>query len=652
MRSHYCTNLPVYKGQKVRIRGSNKTYIAETDIISNPVLILGDRAIGKDFSRLSLNRRNELFKLKNEPQSKSEFEWAYLFEVAEFEDTSLEFSETSWEYNQMRGGYEPLGDGSGRYENLTAVANVSSIVPGNELHSQYIARNLNSNEFRFDQDLINGLSRQIGINQNSPGGALSPESGSVNGWLHFSTDRTVLNRGSAYHTIDKDRRYYFYEYFSPSLEIEYRHYLTATTFFKLICQFGIASNGNQSVYSFFSYNSQTFPGLSDHNFYTIEINQFVNDLRLQLESQLSFSSNFTNLSNIYTGQEIIDGLVIRNLQLNISHAQSVSATLNINQPSSGYPRSFIFNFHIIRSRATGIGSSYTYFSRLYREDLILEREKGSRTIYLQIKNYKPIELLKIPLTEPYQGFVCKISNNIEVIIKRGKKRFNFIASSEENFSYSAVLSAFYSREWVKLNQFLISENNSLTYQQEYTNPEPISISSENWQLTWLQEYEDYRLPFFDIQPSPNQYHDLSEKRGAITSLNSGYRTYFGDRYIPIPTSLSNQIYWGLLPSIQLGSMVREQLIYLDPSDLYSVSEPSNQPSSGSYFPYPNYSICKGLINKEITKSVYYRATSSWDGSNFLPGISFETPTVFPPLNVDPSVDVKTIGIAAIAYLGN
>lgn len=110
------------KGERITVYlkdGTSVTAIAQNDLVSTEVMVAGNKAFSQDTNSLVLSRNTKLLRSINTYEEKFNARWAYLFEIIDRTDLSVDYAFPCYSFDGFRGGAFKLGDGSTPFESHT-----------------------------------------------------------------------------------------------------------------------------------------------------------------------------------------------------------------------------------------------------------------------------------------------------------------------------------------------------------------------------------------------------------------------------------------------------------------------------------------------------------------------------------------------------
>lgn len=621
-------------------------------------------------------------------RKKIDYPWAYLFEVNEFTDLTVPFSDPSWSFDETTGVFRPFGDGGGKFKTEADIVDFysGSISPRGLPYD------------RLESQTIQSFSLQTALAEQVYTGFPLGRYGNevlTDGVYHLalpkrSPDEIYLDPSRTSRPLIPNRQYWVEESITTkNWGIFYQKPLDLTgNFPKIMISSSISASGNGdgSDRVIFGYELAYFRSRSDKtsratyikdrdgdesfnnsgNLSTQEFQQFIAEARAAYSGALSGLSAYNPLSyslqknfdgGIYTGQEIIDG----------------SVKSQFPSPGGNIPLSISVNGEDWELNIPGDSSSnalyFFYEARLYIIPIVAPRHPGKKEIYVQIRQNKRTLLHIIPFTEIWDGFVSPLSSQeIEVIIFCGKKTdTEGNISNDKDLSREPELAIKYKREWSQVRIYRLNARGKILSQEVFNNSETrlnssnmsenFNLDDRNWQKPWLNTYSDYRTERYFLRPFPIPLPawDHLNSTGEITDLISAYRSHFSDRNVTyIKTIDSTNIVRVLINYLSLGTMTKNGFVYLEPADLYNPNIELDYIRSFStrLKPAPNYAILRGLVEGKLTKSNYYQVTSSsLIGNQLVDQVTIKKATKFPKLDLPGGLGDLQAGIKAIAFLG-
>lgn len=692
------------QGDRVTVyfsNGKSGEYIADHDLTSNTVAVIGNHAFSGDRSVRKSSEITNLLKTKNEYEEGG-FDWGYLFELNEFTDLTVPFTAESWNYDETDGAFRPFGDGGGYFDTEQEIVDFYSSPftgfiedpPGLPFYDVEF-----QGENRFN--LKGALEGQVstGIPAGNYTNFAFTDGVFYNGLDLRTNDETFGSVELFIRNIFPDRQYWVRESVNQnSWSIIYREPVDIGDVFPVSItgasiSIGGTGDGNDAQTFSFGINSFTSETESSRvasyiyriledgsteelpNNFTLtsqQYNDFIADARAARDETFSAfngagyealtytlpNKNFEG--NIYLGQEIIDGVASGSFSVSGNIPESISArgsnwTLGISGNAS--------NNNMIR----------TYEATLFLIPIVAPRNPGKKEIYTQIRNNKKVLLHTIPFTEMWDGFMSPLSKSeVEVVIFCGKIREpdNSLVNEIINNQFSQQIGVprlevktVFNRDWAQVRVYRLNSAGTIISTNVYNNPEPFELSELNWQKPWLNSYEDYRTIFFFLDSNPAaHFWEHKTRTGIINDLNSAYRTFYGDRSTEyIKTVDRTSALRRLIHYTSLGTLTPQGFVYLTPDDLYSTEVELDFSASFStrLKPAPNFAIKEGLRTGNITKPIYYltngelvlrETTALYIQSEFTNQITIERPTEFPPLDLPDDLGDLQVGIKAIAFL--
>lgn len=687
--------------------------IANNDIVSTDVLVIGDRVISNDISRVVNTRTTELFQSSSSPNREEEFPWAYLFEINDFaayenaEGVEINYTDESWVLDKVNGYFVPLGDGGGDFKTETEIRSAYLGFEGNPrlidalLQRTYTARI--DDYASFNRRLYTGISPTLSKTPFAGGDGVS-----IGDYLFIAAGANESIRYGNYvsRIIYPDRDYWVYEE-NLGQNWGYTWQPVDENSSGEIRSIGVAGNASGELRRACRIIFEEADGTPKN--YIVTVYADGNTLvtggtrrdrdrdRGRLISQAS--SAFNTLSSngyreikfpipslefhkrIFKGQQVIDDAINREIAI-----------------SGNIPNGF--NHRGERFYRLVDDSFKIYRSSFYLIPEVSKRTSGVKSIYVQVRDRPKVLLHQIPAFEAYTGHISPLpGNQLEVVLNCGKQfpedrslsNYNLWRGEARNGRSKAE------REWAQKRVYRLDSsgkvipdlteifNNALTDANPSRVSDEIIISPDNWQFDWLNQYKDYRFPGFEVNDYDELgyiYFELNSRIGEVVDLNSAYRTYKGDRSLSYQKGTpSKLLIRNLISYVGLGTLTDRGFVYLAPENLFDLNVELDYSFKFDtrFFPHPNYSVFSGLVNGNQTQKRYFLLKESeYRNDIFIPGITIEKVTQFPKLDlkdeiaqgvvipkqitrsdwstewsVEPGVetDLLRFAIIAIAYLG-
>ena len=704
-------------GEKLSVllpNGRTVRLIANNDIISTDVLVIGDRVISNDISRVVNTRTTELFQSSSSPNQEEEFPWAYLFEINDFaayknaEGVEVNYTDESWNLDPKDGVYKPFGNGGGDFKTVE------------EIEEFYNRNNLDGDP-RLNRSLLQqsnaiNISRLVGRGSDyfqyegvSSARSLRPFAGGDGvqfgdslGVVYGANER-YRSISYVYRQVYPERSYWIEEKLNTD---EYTRtwetYINPyTTYPRKIKYQSVSVSGNSQgeIGRTYIQESRTYTNDRRYTYYRLitfrllpdgtELVSFgsivnSNTQRETLKEwarkafaalnnsgyeQITFTIPNKNFHRqIFTGEQILNGVATREYQLNSG-----------NLPSNIVLEDETLIFPYDKNR-----DIILYESNLYLIPEVSKRNPGVKSIYIQVKNNPKTLIHQIPTFELYQGFVSPLpKNQLEIVLRCGKQ-YREEPQAIAPWSQVRVYRVNSSGKIILESPSVF--NNAKTDANQTSSPEEIIVSEDNWQKEWLSTYENYQTVFFTIGTIQGDYNfidgDLIKRTGKMTSLNTSYRSYYSDRNTEYYKAIEHTGVTRFLSEYSsYGTRTKNGFVHLDPRDLVdaNVELDYSFTLTTNFFPSLNYSIFSGLVNGNQTQKRYFLLKESeYRNGTFIPGITIEKVTQFPKLDlkdeiaqgvvipkqitrsdwstewsVEPGVetDLLRFAIIAIAYLG-
>lgn len=682
------TNLPVFKGDKVRVRESNRTYIAQEDIISNPVLVIGDRVLGKDKSTVRLTRSLEVLESRTSGEEGS-LPWAYLFSVDDFSISTTNYTDTSWEINNLEGFWQELGDGGGRqktYQDLVDNwADNYDLADGSFYNKTFLwgRHDLGIDEIvRYGREVYFGIKPEnvgmhdfaVGINRIGDGVKFYKFPLTFGENESQSSFSTLYNNGG----LIPDRQYWIQ---APDMIGAYSYIWERSG-----GSVGVRGDKNgeiQRTYSVGAYSASlengefsyswdvsrgSSPPQSTLDLYRADAFASWNNLEQAGYIPVSFPDlDGRHHLQIYTGQQIIDGDAYTVLE----YQGYIPDEIQIRWGGGA----FSVTAGVRRTSNRLLAVQFCYLL-----PVLGQRSPGDKSIYVQVSSNQKTLLHVIPSFEPWDGYVSPLENGeIEVVLQCGKRwtpvnlneqrDINAFPNEQRNnnsFLYDLV---FFSREWSQVRVYRLDAsgtiipsennrdveifNNALTDLNPSEIPDEIVIAPDNWQIEWLNTYADWRTPTaYTIESESGSinttwYTNQITKRyaqytgdfnppPAMENLNTALRTHYSQRHLSRFKNVErNLVARQLIHSVGLGTLYQDRFFYVDPLDLFDLNVAIDNSFSAltRTFPTPNYTILSGLLNQAQTNKTFYEAIEFYYNGSFDPGIAIPQTTEFPRLDL-------------------
>ena len=642
---------PAQKGDRTTVYfpdGSSSSFIAQNDIISSKVAVMGDRVFSEDVSQSQLTRTTELFRSKQILNPEIDKPWAYLFEINDFEaltsstGQSINYTDTSWSLDNFQGHYKSQGDGGGDFKTLDELLL--------DVGDDNLITELRVHENRMELTSDSGF-RGIGNSTVTPFATFDGIHSFVIPTRYAENNRLVGNDNKT-RPVYLQRQYQISES-ARSPNFVYNLFWSANGFninegdrvqvkfngFSEIFFIALSIGTDGNTYQYSQRGNGEIKERFEENGRTIVTEEYKTQSR-QRRDEILAALNFIppNLNQDLTsfdGQTLTgEALSNRSFRTNFRHGGNI-------------PESFQADGETYQL-ATRVSSSILYYSSsVYLIPLQVERDPGVKSIYFQVSEQKKVLLHQIPAYEPWDGYASPLPNGkLEVVLKCAKK----FPSNRKLRNYDTTRSGWYSyfvqREWSQVRVYLVSKtgvvepvkifNNSKTDLNPTDVADKIEISEDNWQKEWLESYQDWRSPRFNYLPYVRNFIDLIQRLGEPDSLNSAYRTYYSELLSSHIVGLeATDISRSLIVSTGYGTLTESGFVYLDPAQLFDKNIALDYSFSGgtNVFPSPNYSIFSALNSGRTTESVYYKTTGEFDGNTFTDGTSIEKSTIFPKLDL-------------------
>ena len=679
--------------------GNSQVFTASNDLTAAEVVVMGDRVFSNDPARSELTRTTELFKSsQNLTEEAIAYPWTYLFEINDFDTFTnssgepVEYTDTSWVYDDVEGLFRPFGDGGGEFKTRAEILDFySQYTIGGEPYYRISLQHQSKINFhnlvKTETGNFSTRIRTLGVNSTNYSLNLIASMGDgLYAYTHFlAYGANEKNRTSNYVTrpLYPDRNYWVKEFVSND---EYRYVWSnegaATGAIIYLISEGNSNGENKRIfmqgtrlrYIYTEYPDGTWKE-SGYRF-SDSVRQEYRDRARTAFAVLDtvYTSPVFELPpknfdrQIYTGQQILDEEVTAQYPLPTGTVPDYFEALNI-------------SFYLTTRKED------FYQAQVYLIPEIGDRTSGVKQIFCQVGNNPKTLLHSIPSFEPWQGFISPIGGGVEVVIKCGKKFMDDPLLTNRRIREFNNDKTFYDREWAQTRVYRLNPNGKIIDVKEYNNSETdrnpslsadsIVISEDNWQKPWLDDYSDYRTVNFRVNLAPYENYPsnnlvfVDRRTGTFDDLVSAYRTYYSDlqtNYLKAIPETSVLRY--LTEYTAYGTLTDKGMIFVDPHKLFdpNVALDFSFSFGTNLFPSQNYAVISALYNSSFQDRVFFQTNDGAidSNNNFIPGVVIEKGTTFPKLDIgelnlpelitraDWNIDNPTllrIGLAAIAYLG-
>lgn len=675
----------VAKGEKLKVRlpsGKIKTFIAETDILSDEILIVGDKAIDS-YQRVVEQTTTDFYRSSPpKPESGGDL-WGYVFGVKIENEETIPYVNPSYAWNGEYWGYQPVGDGSGWATEQEGIDSEEFVRNG---YSRDVALRgggggnsaqdfiSNGSDWQDDPDRYSNALAALDW-QNQEVGLVATQllpSDNHNIYTQIpSTDfystipgnflvQDLINlpvpSDRLFEVSHSERESRLSVYYRSTSELT----LNGETFTKIIFaskasftspSFNIGSQTIRTTNS----KPTTIANISNSAFSTagfaipsaFQFDQTdVAQLNAQLSGQFSFQLIGTApATGILPGSSILSG-----------------ATSSLKSLQVEFPSSFIFQG--IQYEYLGYIASWGADTAATINNVSVPAQPGKRQLYYQYADKSPVKLADIALHEPYQVHLSPLNSKgqARIILKLGKItsfRVPKIAQLGNQVFMDNIYMQFFRREWARIIDFRFN-GSGLIGQTTYNNPNPIASEPLDWQDDYLS-YADYRI----YEPSNDQFSgrfyrlftsigstERDRRYGSFSTLNAGIRTYYSDRYLfNLETYGEFKIAYPTQLQLSTASIINNKIYFVDLPDLFDDNSGFN-PSEVSLKRYPDAALSILYALRDGTASEYWQTTPGTVPSieTYTPNPQIQKPTTFPKLKVD-SFEERDVGVLAIAYLG-